>query len=110
MPTVIYPIDQYWIYHHSADDANRSASILCYRPAPNHLSPSAYLHFHRDGTTIPASTEVSGTLHLRYHEDQLADVIETLRREKPLNVYYNSAWHGGYLMTGREPIGEEESP
>ena len=110
VPNVTYTIDKYWIYHHTADDANRSASILCYRPEPNHLSPSAYLHFHRDGTTIPASTEVSGILNLRYHEGQFADMTETLRREKPLLVHYNAAAHIGYLMTGREPVGEEELP
>jgi hypothetical protein len=110
MPNISYLIDNYWIYHHTADDSQRSATILCYRPEPDHASPCAYLLFYRDGTTIPASLESNGRLRLCYHEDQLADVTETLRRDKPLRVYFNSAAVVGYLMTGREPVGDEELP
>jgi len=110
MPNVTYPIDHYWIYHHTADDPQRSASILCYRPQPDHLSPCARLHFYRGGATVPASSENNGKFTLCYHEGQLADVTETLRRDKPLRVYFSSAAHVGYLMTGREPVGDEELP
>jgi hypothetical protein len=108
MPNVAYEIDNYWIYHTSADDTQRSGVILCYRPAPDHLSPCAYLHFHRYGTVIPASKESNGKLNLYYHEGQLAEMTETLRRDKPLWVYFSAAANRGYLLTGREPVGDEE--
>ncbi len=108
MPTISYPIDKYWLYHRNADYTTLSAYILLYRPPPDSASPCASLRFYRDGATIPASSDRNGRLSLNYHENQLADVTETLRREKPLRVYYSTSSHRGFLTTGREPAGEEE--
>lgn len=110
MSTVHYPIDHYWIYHITADNSKKSSAILCYRPPPNAAAPCAHLDFYRDGTTIPASVNNNGVLWLRFHEDQFTGVVETLRREKPLAVHYNPKAQIGYLMTAREPVGDEELP
>lgn len=39
-------------------------------------------------------------------ESQLASVIDMLRNESPVSVYYASG--SGFLHTGSEPIGESE--
>ena len=110
MPTISYEIDNYAVFHLNAQWANQSAIILLYRPPPDNGAPCAYLIFYRDGTTIPDSRNDEGLLVLNYHENQLADVTETLRREEPLTVLYFTSSRHGYLFTGREPIGEEELP
>ncbi len=108
MATFHYPIDQYWIYHTVADNTRQSATVLCYRPPPDNASPAAYLRFYREGETIPESKELNGRLHLNFPGHQFTEVMETIRRERPTFAYYNTQWKSGYVMTHREPGGEEE--
>ncbi len=39
-------------------------------------------------------------------ESQLGSVIDMLRNEQPLSVYFAAG--SGFLRTGNEPVGEEE--
>ena len=110
MPEVrSYLVNKYWIYHYNVEYSPYSAVIMLYRPRPHHASPCAFLQFYRNGAPIPASeSNTDGQLRLSYHENQLANVIETLRKDKPLRIQYYPSTHRGFLSTMREPIGEEE--
>ena len=108
MPYVTYDVDRYWILHFNAEFADRTALIYLY--PPDSMLPCAYLHFYREAISpIPPSSQLaSGRISLRFPASQLGDVMETLRRDKPLKVMFNTTYHTGSLTTAREPIGEEE--
>jgi hypothetical protein len=42
-------------------------------------------------------------------EKQAAEVLETLRNETPLYLWFNDTNHVGTIGTHFEPVGEEES-
>lgn len=106
MPNVNNEIERYWIYHLPASDKTPT-HILCY--APGSSSPNAHLVFYKDGVSIPASTCGSNSvIWLRCAAFQFHEIIETLRREKPVFIYWNESSNRGFIYTGQEPVGEEE--
>ena len=105
----VYEIDSYEVYHYNFEEiSERDATclIMCNKDKKN----VGWLKFIREGATIPSSFEsVSGTLVLFFPENQLTNMIETLRHEKPLYLWFVYASRSGWLSTSDEPIGEEES-
>ena len=67
----------------------------------------AYVHFVPEGQTIPSDTESSsGFIRMYMPESALPGIIDMLRNESPISIYYASG--SGFLRTGNEPIGEGE--
>jgi hypothetical protein len=66
------------------------------------------LYFHPDGATLPANRETVNGIYAYYHLSRFADVIETLREEKPLYMALNTGTGVAYIGSSAEPIGEEE--
>jgi len=64
------------------------------------------VHVVPTGNPIPGDTDVSPWMRMYVPESQFANVIDMLRNEGPISVYYASG--SGFLHTGREPIGEGE--
>jgi hypothetical protein len=68
-----------------------------------------YAYFFPDGTPLapPVFDATNGRVFVHYNLSQFAGILETLRREKPIYVYYFEPTNAG-LRTGKEPVGEEE--
>ena len=68
-----------------------------------------YMYFFPDGTPLaaPIHDATNGRVFLHFNLSQLHAVLDVLRNEKPLVVYYDSPTSAA-LRTGVEPIGEEE--
>jgi hypothetical protein len=66
----------------------------------------AYVHFVPAGKPIPSDTDTPPWIRMYLPESQLATVIDMLRNETPISVYYAAG--SGFLLTGDEPIGESE--
>ena len=68
-----------------------------------------YIYFFPDGTPLaqPVHDAVNGRVFLHFNLSQFHAVLEVLRTEKPLYVYYRGPTHAA-LRSGREPVGEEE--
>ncbi|MBN2530133.1 MAG: hypothetical protein JXR76_27325 [Deltaproteobacteria bacterium] len=66
----------------------------------------AYVYFVVDGKPIPSDTETS-RINMYMPESAIDSVIDMLRNEKPLQIYYASG--SAFFKTGDEPVGEEES-
>ena len=66
----------------------------------------AYVHVIPTGNPIPGDTDLAPWMRMYVPESQFAAVIDMLRNEGPISVYYASG--SGFLHTGREPIGEGE--
>jgi len=105
-----YTIDRYelmmWSSRSLIDNPNSAiAGLMFYEAGTGRYRGRAY--FHPDGINLPAPTESGGFITLRYNLCQLESVIDLLRNEKPIYLYFYSAGNAG-LKTGREPVGEEE--
>ncbi|MDJ0837804.1 MAG: hypothetical protein QNK37_14910 [Acidobacteriota bacterium] len=78
--------------------------------------PEAYtfLQFFPQGSDLKPNS--SGThsngydmYYVSYQYDQLANVLDLLRNEKPIKFFFNKDNNSAYITTGTEPIGEGES-
>ena len=49
-----------------------------------------------------------GIIRMHLPSTMFENVLDVLRNEKPINVYF--AANQGFLGTGKEPVGEEETP
>jgi hypothetical protein len=66
----------------------------------------AYVHVVPAGNPIPGDTDTPPWMRMYVPESQFLAVIDMLRNEGPISVYYASG--SGFLHTGNEPIGEAE--
>lgn len=101
-----HEIDSYSLFH-MVDTFPLSAIIQCSGGG----SSKGSLYFYKEGTTIPVSYRSgSGTLILNFRENQLTDVLATLRQEKPLYIWFDDSGStlAGGLIASHEPIGEAE--
>ena len=108
MADYVKEFDNYRIFYYAGD--KHHPIISCYSGS----TLVGSLRFYRDKEKMPESTvhELNETaiLRLSYRLDQFRDVIDTLRYEKPLYLWYSSKSSAGYLGTSElEPVGEEES-
>jgi hypothetical protein len=55
------------------------------------------------------SVDNNGNVTLNYHLDSFNDIINILRYEKPLYVYFNTSDLTGGIATSLEHVGEEET-
>jgi hypothetical protein len=70
------------------------------------------LIFEPDGSELPPDTQAGTQVNLYYHLQDLQNVLDLLRNEKPMYLLYSGSG-GGFengIKTTREPVGEEESP
>ncbi|MFO7918769.1 MAG: hypothetical protein R6V13_11905 [Anaerolineae bacterium] len=68
-----------------------------------------YVYFFPDGTPLspPVHDSTNGRIFLHFNLCQFHAVMEMLRTEEPLYVYYLSPTNAA-LRSGKEPVGEEE--
>ena len=75
----------------------------------NQNAAVAYVRFPRDGAPFPADYLYGGkVIMMHLPESMINNVIDMLRNEKPIMVYFVS--NHGFLRTGAEPVGENEPP
>lgn len=72
-----------------------------------------HIHFIPDDVPLPDGTESTikdvKWCRIYMHLSELPSVVDMLRNEKPIYVYYNNATDA-YIRTGKEPVGEGEIP
>jgi hypothetical protein len=68
--------------------------------------------FYEDATQdLPPTRKVQDKYHaFYYHHDQLQHLIDMLRYEKPIFVFFNddNNWNNSRISTTHEPVGEGE--
>lgn len=81
-----YPFDKYSVlfYGSSAGYNNFRAQIQLFNAA----TPVGYVRFVVSGAAFPADTESGGVVTMHMPESSYASVIDLLRNEKPLLIYY----------------------
>lgn len=68
-----------------------------------------YVYFFPDGTPLapPVHDSTNGRIFVHFNLSQFHAVMEMMRTEKPIYLYYLSPTNAA-LRSGAEPVGEEE--
>ncbi len=101
----IRQITQYdYQFHGGASGYGNNRSVLRLKDRNREV---AYVHFVPEGQAIPNDTVLSsGFIRMYMPESALPGVIDMVRNESPIYIYYAAG--SGFLRTGDEPIGEGE--
>ena len=100
----VHPVTAYnYQFHGGANGYQGNRAIVRLQ---NGNASVAYVHFVPTGKPIPADTDAPPWIRMYLSETQLPAVIDMLRNESPISVYYTAG--SGFLLTGNEPIGEGE--
>jgi len=106
MPMYTYSIVTYG-FQVDADSSTKARKALVFCSDGEGLR--GWLTFYDDSTPIPApSLDGNLRISLSYPMSQFGTVMELLRTEKPLHIYYYSPTFAG-ISSGSEPVGEEET-
>jgi hypothetical protein len=101
-------VNTYYVSHYGTANAalNIAAHIYLYNTTTGMIG---YINFLKEGIITPADQiNANGVYALYMPYSSLANVIDTLRNEKPLYLYWASPAGYGYLTTSFEPVGEGE--
>ena len=101
------PIEFYFIAHNSKMSLSEATLVLKYGPTGSLFA--GYVHFMKEGATLPAN-KVSPFNIFYMPIARLADVMSTLRHEKPLYLWVGDApdYPCSIGTTSPEPIGDED--
>lgn len=70
-------------------------------------STLAYVRFIDPGMSFEADSEADGVIHMHLPLAMLPSVVDLLRNEKPIHVYFGQ-WRGFLGTQTAEPVGEGE--
>jgi hypothetical protein len=70
------------------------------------------LIFESNGSSLPLDTTSGEEVNLYYHRDDFGNVIDLLRHEKPMYLWFNGSGTGfeNGIKSTPEPVGEREKP
>jgi hypothetical protein len=96
-------IDAYEVLY----SANTFAPRIALKNAGNYVGQ---LIFRPNGTALPIDSVVNNQVQLHYYLDSYAHLIDLLRNEKPIYMYYNGSGSGfeNGIKTMIEKVGEGE--
>jgi hypothetical protein len=104
MATTQHEITGYQL-NHTTGNASNPVVIYCL----SNITAMGMMYFHKSGSAIPVDSKAaSGFMTLHFREQQFISIIETLRNEKPLYIWFSDTINIGGLKTTNEPIGEDE--
>lgn len=95
------PFDQYW-FRVNAGRGNNVATVFCVK----NNRTAGWLIFERDRTETMARKVGTDTIQLFYPADMFHPVMSTLRMEDKLELHYHDGAKWGYVISGREEIGD----
>jgi hypothetical protein len=100
-----YQVTKYnYQFHGGVNGYSSNRAVLRLK---NENTAVAYVHFVPEGKAIPNDTESSsGFIRMYMPESAIYSVIDMLRNESPISIYYAAG--SGFLRTGNEPVGEGE--
>ncbi|HKV11802.1 MAG TPA: hypothetical protein VJ725_26885 [Thermoanaerobaculia bacterium] len=111
MATIFVDVSAYLVFAYGGPNGNNNVAASISLTIPNAF---AFLDFYPEGTPLPPlrqATHASGRqiYYVSYRYEQLANVLDLLRNEKPIKFFYRDDNLAAYLTTADEPVGEGES-
>jgi hypothetical protein len=99
-----YTIDKYTVYYSS----NKFWPRIVLMEGENYVGVLKFIK--PDGAALPQdSISDTGYITLYYPIDEFAHVIDLLRHEKPMHIWYYGTLPDNGIGTAREPVGEDET-
>lgn len=87
---------------------NQIGFVYFYEPSAEYIG---YAGIIKNGQPLPSNVQfANGILNIYFHEAQFDTLLDTLRNERPVHVKYNTDLKWGSVGTGKEPVGEQETP
>lgn len=100
-----YTIDQYALQLEAGPTIGGRRALFFLRAAG---AVKGWVSFYDDTAVLaPPSMDASGKISLPMPMSRYASVMDLLRNEKPITVWYNSPTFAG-IGCGSEPVGEQE--
>ena len=98
-------ISTYRVWLESASSAHQDMLVTLYRAGEN--LPVAFLQFQAADNLPEPQMTADGNIHIRYHTASYAHILDLLRNESPIYVYYYPVSNGirAGLSTMAEPVG-----
>jgi len=98
-------ITNYHVLFYGSPDGYQTnrAQIALYGPDGK---TAAFLRFNDPGMTFETDYENAGIIRMHLPSEMFGNVIDVLRNEKPVYIYF--AQGRGFLSTSTEPVGEGE--
>jgi len=98
-------IKNYHVLFYGSPDGYQTnrAQISLYGPDGK---TAAYVRFNDPGMTFENDYESGGIIRMHLPSEMFGNVIDVLRNEKPVYIYF--AQGRGFLSTSTEPVGEGE--
>lgn len=106
MPNLTNAFDQYTVRYYTL---NAQDDLVAYIHCFDGKGTAGAMYFYPNGTQLPANSGKNNIIHLRFQEKELSNILDILRHEKPLYLFYSDKGDRGWLTTDREEVGEEES-
>jgi hypothetical protein len=96
-------IDAYEVLY----SANAFSPRIAFKNAGNYVG---HLIFSPNGAALPIDTVVNNQVQLHYRLEDFANIVDLLRNEKPIYMYYNGSGAGfeNGIKTMVEKVGEGE--
>jgi hypothetical protein len=89
-------------------DGSQNGFVYFYEPSGAYIG---YAGIIKSGAPLPANVQWSnGVLNIYFQDTQLVPLLDTLRNERPVFVKFNTDLKWGSVGTGKEPVGESETP
>lgn len=105
MPAESMTITTYQYYQFSTREDWTKAVCICFGPE----GKAAYLYFQSGTQPLPAASKSGNNYYLYYRYSDMANVIDMLRNEKPIYLYYiPEGTNNSRISTTSEPVGEGE--
>ena len=110
MPVIEKEVRSYHIGHISADNSapypKESAWIQLIDEDKQHIGKLIFV----DMSPLPNNIVHSNNeFDAFYHLDRFNDIVNILRYEKPIGIYFDNDYKRFEIQATREPVGEEES-
>ncbi|MCB9234986.1 MAG: hypothetical protein H6581_25255 [Bacteroidia bacterium] len=67
-----------------------------------------WVDFYTNGYDLPEDRQTAEHIILSMHSEFLVSVVDMLRNEEPVFLYWQPKIQNAYLGTGQEPVGEGE--
>jgi len=110
MAMTFVEVSTYLVFSYGGPNGNSGAEATVSLGIPDGW---AFLRFYPDGAGLPPNRKVSHLsgkpiYYVSYRYNQLSNIIDLLRNEKPIRFFFRDDTMAAYLTTGPEPVGEEE--
>lgn len=106
---MLYFVTKYWIERFAKRTDLLRAKVMCQNDDD---TIRAYLRFWSEEATLGNAREVDygsqKVFYLNYHLNELDGIVDMLRNEKPISIYFSSPTFAS-VTTLSEPMGEEET-